>query len=140
MRMRSGNAPGPVARLLWAAALAVLGFAGCAPQRMAGFDAGLMDAARGPCASDLECSNGIFCDGPERCLEGVCMAAVPPCDDRAECTQDACDEAAQQCFHTPDDSRCGDWNACNGIERCLPMASDADPATGCTPVHRDRVM
>lgn len=41
------------------------------------------------------------------------------CDDRIDCTFDACDKGLSRCRNTPDDTRCGDGVYCNGGERCL---------------------
>ncbi len=75
---------------------------------------------------DSLCSDGLFCNGAERCdpLLG-CVAGVNPCPpDSVNCTLDSCDEAADVCLHTPQDSLCTDGLFCNGLERC-------DPVQGC---------
>jgi hypothetical protein len=42
------------------------------------------------------------------------------------CTVDECDLEADECVHTPDDSRCTDGRFCNGLEKC-------DEVAGCQP-------
>lgn len=50
------------------------------------------------CSTDLECANGVFCDGAEVCVSGVCAAGAPVvCDDNVACTIDSCDEAIGAC-------------------------------------------
>ncbi|MBN2498470.1 MAG: FG-GAP repeat protein [Deltaproteobacteria bacterium] len=68
---------------------------------------------------DALCSNGLFCDGRERCAPGHgCQAGVDPCDDRVGCTQDSCDEGMQSCAHVPDDALCSNGLFCDGEETC----------------------
>ncbi len=50
---------------------------------------------------EVTCSDGVFCNGEERFADGRCVQGPAPCDDGAECTQDACDEAKRMCQHTP---------------------------------------
>ncbi|MDY7225460.1 lysyl oxidase family protein [Hyalangium rubrum] len=50
---------------------------------------------------EVTCSDGTFCNGEERFTNGQCVSGPPPCDDGAECTQDACNEATRACEHTP---------------------------------------
>jgi streptogramin lyase len=73
------------------------------------------------------CDDGLFCNGAERCdpITNACLpgeAAV--CDDRDECTIDACDEAGDRCTHvrTPRDAD-GD-----GFDACDQDCNDRDPA------------
>jgi hypothetical protein len=40
------------------------------------------------------------------------------CDDRVDCTQDACDQTIGRCRFTPADDVCDDLQYCNGVERC----------------------
>ncbi len=122
---------------------------GCGPEdvpiRDGGRDVVRMDASDAPaivdvasegssCASDSDCTDGVYCNGEERCLGGRCQTASARCDDRHSCTTDTCDEAMHTCAHMPDHSMCGDMNACNGIERCDPAAAGANATTGCTPI------
>ncbi len=73
------------------------------------------------CRADVDCANGAFCDGLERCVGGECQpGVVPDCDDGLDCTRDSCDEAARQCAHFADDALCSDGDSCNGEESCEP--------------------
>ena len=89
------------------------------------------------CTDDASCSNGIFCDGAERCAAGEsgadpttgCIAGRPPsCFDDFSCTVDTCDEAADSCRFTPDDAVCDDGIDCTA-DSCNP--DTATSATGC---------
>jgi hypothetical protein len=116
-------------------------------------DAGALDAApddrggaatdRGPrgeaaCELDLDCDDSRYCNGAERCVLGRCAAGTSPCDDRYSCTREvSCDEGTRACARVPDDSVCGDGNACNGTERCDPTTPGALAGTGCQPVRVD---
>mgnify|MGYP007032564592 CR=1 FL=1 len=79
-----------------------------------------------PCTDPSECDNGIWCDGIEACVEGVCVAGEAPCDDAVACTDDVCDEGGRSCTHTPNDGACDNGVYCDGVESC-------DPQAGCQP-------
>lgn len=72
-------------------------------------DAGTGDAATDAppdggkaCSSAGECDDGVWCNGPERCLGGFCVPAIEgPCTSHTACVVDACDEAKKSCTHTP---------------------------------------
>lgn len=52
------------------------------------------------CAADLDCQDGVVCNGFERCLGGRCRpAAKTACDDSDPCTVDICDEKSGGCTH-----------------------------------------
>lgn len=77
------------------------------------------------CTSDLECDDGVYCNGAEACRAGTCVAGVAvDCQDGVGCTSDACDEAERSCTSTPDDVVCDDGLYCSGAEVC-------DPTLGC---------
>ena len=81
-----------------------------------------------PCQNHAECDDGLYCNGTEWCdLVGECQPGEPPdCTDAVMCTVDLCDETAECCTNTPDDSLCDDGIFCNGGETC-------DPLGGCQP-------
>ncbi len=99
--------------------------------------------------NDAFCDNALFCDGAETCdpsggasdpLTGCVAGVAFDPDDGIDCTVDACDEDAGAATHTPNDAPCQDGLFCNGAEVCDPLASGADPATGCVagaPVETD---
>jgi len=50
------------------------------------------------CEEDVDCDNGVYCDGAETCNDGLCaQGELVTCDDGVECTRDACSEATQGC-------------------------------------------
>lgn len=77
------------------------------------------------CKRDADCDDGIFCNGQERCIAGVCQPGTLP-DDGIECTQLVCDEEAKEFRFEPMHGLCGDGIFCNGTEIC-------DPEVGCIP-------
>jgi len=99
------------------------------------------------------CDNGIFCDGPESCVEGLCVPGSPPCGDEAicnetggdclvagcvavddpscddgnPCTDDTCDVGTGNCINLPNTAACTDGTFCNGAEHCLDGVCVAGP-------------
>ncbi len=82
------------------------------------------------------CSDGAYCNGLELCVAGVCLAGNDPCHDGVGCTVDACDEAADTCSNTPDNSLCSDGFYCNGNETCDPL-NDCQAGTAVDCGHVD---
>lgn len=92
----------------------------------------------GTCRADADCSDGVGCNGTERCLfddSGLtrCTPGSPyVCGDRNECTDDVCVEPGE-CTSTPNDLRCPDGICTSrGCETCseLPCRLRA-PQCGC---------
>jgi hypothetical protein len=84
--------------------------------------------------SDALCANGLFCDGVETCdaLLGCQAGPATDCDDVVDCTDDACNEATDQCDHTPDDLFCDNGVLCDGAEVCdLVLDCQPGPAETC---------
>ena len=78
---------------------------------------------------DTACGNGLFCDGAEICDAVLgCQSGTDPCDDGVACTVDTCDEVANACGNTVDDTLCDDGLFCNGTETC-DAALDCQPGT-----------
>src|SRR5262249_38062172 len=50
--------------------------------------------------TEVTCSDGVFCNGDERWVNGKCVAGPMPCDDGQACTTDTCDETNRLCSHT----------------------------------------
>ena len=75
-----------------------------------------------PCLDDLQCDDGVFCNGTEYCIgdvAGRCVDGEIPCpDDLMFCNgTNICDEQLDQCIE--EDNDCPDdglW--CNGQEYC----------------------
>jgi hypothetical protein len=79
------------------------------------------DLAARACSSNSECDDGLFCNGAETCVAGVCQPGTPvDCGDGVGCTDDSCDEVSDSCVNTPNDSLCDDGLFCNGSEICDP--------------------
>ena len=79
----------------------------------------------GGCTIDIDCDDGVFCNGGEVCDAGVCAGGTPPtCNDGVSCTADSCDAASDSCSFQPVHSTCDDGVFCNGAELC-------DVASGC---------
>lgn len=67
---------------------------------------------------EVTCSDGIFCNGIERFVQGACVpAATYTCDDGYDCTVDHCDEETQLCSHYPTGTDCLE---CKPAEACEP--------------------
>jgi hypothetical protein len=89
---------------------------------------------------DAFCDDGAFCNGEEWCdAELDCQAGVDPCDDGVACTIDTCDEVADTCANTPDDSLCDDGLFCTGIEFCDPVLDCQAGTDPCFPLVCDEV-
>jgi cysteine-rich repeat protein len=85
---------------------------------------GLLATPRGAagCTESSHCDDGRYCNGRERCEEGLCVSGPPPIvDDGVDCTEDRCEEAHDRVVHEPKDERCSDGLYCNGVERCQSL-------------------
>ncbi len=79
--------------------------------------------------AQIECDDGLFCNGPEHCDGGECMTVdVPVCgSDRF------CDEDVDACVECLGDAHCADGFFCNGTETCI----DGDCVSGVGPCTVD---
>jgi len=95
--------------------------------------------AHGPCGTitidqqtewrsivEVTCSDGVFCNGMERWINGQCVSApVGACDDLADCTLDHCDETKQMCTHyIPADVK-DTCRSCDPGDDCTPFCPPA---------------
>ena len=84
------------------------------------------------CASAAACSDGIGCNGIERCQSGACVAGTPvTCDDGLACTTDGCVEPGM-CQYT---STCAGGVSC-GPTGCSTSCAESpcrllSPQCGC---------
>jgi len=78
---------------------------------------------------ELTCSDGVFCNGEERFVNGKCVKASTPCDDAAACSADTCDEATRRCVHTLS-SGCDECFAKNCVPKCKGRACGDDSCGG----------
>jgi hypothetical protein len=117
-------------RALWVAIVVSLS-AGC-PEPAPSEDAGsLADAARdgGPgCADNDACDDGLFCNGTETCVSGLCVrGAVPRCSDDVACTTDFCSEEARGCLNrAPDSDADGETDAACVDARGMALGTDCN--------------
>jgi len=71
----------------------------------AGEDAPADTAPETDCTGNLECSDGLYCNGEEVCEEGACMDGDPViCDDEDPCTEDGCSDDDEACLFEPLDA------------------------------------
>ncbi len=94
-------------------------------------DAALPDAAMDAppeCADDVDCDDGLFCNGAESCQAGRCLFEdAPSCDDGVECTLDLCDEELDACVAVaPDEDGDGARDAACVDADGMPLGSDCD--------------
>jgi len=66
------------------------------------------------CTDDADCDDGLFCNGEEACMSGVCAAGSPPCTDDTP----VCDETNDRCVECLNNSDCSDSLFCTGVETC----------------------
>jgi len=76
--------------------------------------------------NDDKCDDGSFCNGTQVCdpNHGCKDPVIPDCDDDIPCTNDFCNEEANECSNVPRNERCSDGQYCDGVEIC-------DPEDGC---------
>jgi hypothetical protein len=90
-------------------------------------DAGGAPTCRRSCLNDGGCGDGLFCNGPEVCSAGSCVAGTPPpCDDGDLCTDDGCAAASDACVHTARTEFAGVTCRLDTIEAALAGAGPLD--------------
>ncbi len=87
------------------------------------------------------CNDGLFCNGADRCDEGLCVLhAGDPCpgpDGDHDCDE-RCSEAADACaLPDPDGIACDDAKFCNGADKCLAGECKVHEGSPCTGVDGD---
>jgi len=104
------------------------------PTPDASSDARLPDGATPQCRGDVECDDGLFCNGAETCdpanaaanTMGCVLGALVDCIDGVDCTADSCDEERRACRHDAPDND-GDGHA---AVTCVDGAGGAGPRSG----------
>ena len=94
----------------------------------------------GGCQDHMDCDDGEWCNGPEQCVDLLCMPGTPPdCGDGVGCTDDSCDEFGDACVHTPVDGNCNDGigcttDTCDALSDCQFTPDDGlcDDSIPCT--------
>lgn len=69
--------------------------------------------AAGECEDDSDCDDALFCNGLERCANGLCTTGSFPCD-----SGQGCREHSDSCGPCGADAECDDGLYCNGVEVC----------------------
>jgi len=64
------------------------------------------------CSLDTDCSDQLFCNGQEVCINGICQGGIMlNCSDNIGCTLDTCIEPGT-CSHSPSNLMCNDGQVC----------------------------
>jgi hypothetical protein len=76
------------------------------------------------CTTNVECDDGLFCNGAETCNAGACIPGSPPvCSDGLFCNGlETCNESAGGCVDGLAPECNNDGNGCNGLEQCNEAA------------------
>ncbi|MFH1473568.1 MAG: S8 family peptidase [Candidatus Aenigmatarchaeota archaeon] len=87
------------------------------------------------CTIDSECDDGLYCNGAETCISGVCQsgASVGCSYLDNQCNVGICDEASDSCVAQPrpDGTSCNDGLFCNVGETCQAGACGGGEAYTC---------
>lgn len=59
------------------------------------------------CVTDVDCDDGVFCNGDESCVNGRCDNGASPCNSEADC-----DESLDLCVECRSDADCDDGLSC----------------------------
>ena len=70
------------------------------------------------CNDNTQCDDGLLCNGRETCLNGLCIAGIPPA-----CGVNFCSERLQQCVDCLDDIHC-DVGFCGNQGVCVECVVD----------------
>jgi hypothetical protein len=74
------------------------------------------------CTSDEQCDDGLYCNGVETCVSGVCKAGEPiDCSGLSDqCNDGVCEEASHGCVARPkaDGTACDDGQFCTVSDAC----------------------
>lgn len=100
----------------------------------AGDDAAAADVAAEPvdafsqCVRSSDCDDGIFCNGEEACVGGLCEpGAAEDCDDGLDCTTDACAAADDRCVNAAVDVDGDGYGDAECLDRRgVPTGEDCD--------------
>lgn len=118
---------------------------GEAPVRLSASAPSVVVSLASACETDTVCSDGLFCTGEERCVEGRCEQGPPPCapqldacvaltcveaeaacavglpeglDDGEACTEDLCTEGTIEHRARPDGTACAGGQGTCQAGRC----------------------
>lgn len=79
--------------------------------------------------AEITCSDGLFCNGDERWINGKCQGGASTCDDSISCTTDTCDEGNDRCWHALG-SNCASCAAKNCNPSCSKKVCGDDGCGG----------
>lgn len=87
------------------------------------------------CIADGDCDDGLYCNGAETCLSGVCQTGTPvDCSAlNDQCNNGVCDEATDSCIVQPksDGTSCDDGQFCTVNDACQAGVCTGGPARSC---------
>jgi len=87
------------------------------------------------CNIAADCDDGLYCNGVETCVAGVCQAgALVDCSGlNDQCNNGVCDETLKQCVTQPkpNDTPCDDGSYCNVGETCQAGICTGGTARNC---------
>jgi hypothetical protein len=81
------------------------------------------------CGSDVDCDDGVYCNGTETCSLGTCVPGLAPsCSDGVACTIDSCEAILDECTNLPPDADHDGFGAdsCGGTD-CDDADATAHP-------------
>ena len=85
-------------------------------------------------ADGESCTDGLFCNGDERCMDGVCTMGASPCNESSTCIEVVCDEDIDDCLEIPVNAGedCSEPLFCLGnvSMKCTETGICADSGTG----------
>jgi cysteine-rich repeat protein len=91
------------------------------------------------CEVDGDCDDGLWCNGPEACIDNSCVQGTGPCTYFVDiCTEVTCNEQEDRCEETPIpgccivDGDCDDGLWCNGPEACIDNSCQAGADIDCS--------
>ncbi len=86
--------------------------------------------------ANTACDDGLFCTDPDKCnASGACGGAVRGCGDAYDCTNDGCNETANECTNPVQSTKCKADNQCHAsgdlrgelgldsCKKCIPSTS-----------------
>jgi hypothetical protein len=75
------------------------------------------------CTSDVECDDGLFCNGMEACVEGYCRSSDP-------CPGASCDEVNDECIAYKYNDICNSGGTCDTCSNCISGTVMSTPLCG----------
>lgn len=91
-----------------------------------GIDARVEPDSGAPCEQNSDCDDGVFCNGPESCIDTVCVAGEAPCDAATE----VCDETTGRCQTADCSGAAADQDTDGYISDACPGGDDCDDSNG----------